>query len=41
MESFEPWIARLDKHMTEAALGEEAGHIPQSGTAMTGRRSSV
>src|SRR5580692_3735134 len=28
MESFEPWLARLDKHMTEAALGEEAGHIP-------------
>ena len=28
MESFEPWLARLDKHMTESALGEEAGHIP-------------
>jgi hypothetical protein len=28
MESFEPWLARLDKHMTESALGEEASHIP-------------
>ncbi len=28
MESFEPWLDRLDRHMTEAALGEEAGHIP-------------
>jgi hypothetical protein len=28
MESFEPWLDRLDKHMTEAALGEEAGQIP-------------
>jgi hypothetical protein len=28
MESFEPWLSRLDKHMTESALGEEAGHIP-------------
>lgn len=28
MESFEPWLDRLDKHMTESALGEEAGRIP-------------
>ncbi len=28
MDAFEPWLERLDKHMTEAALGEEAGHIP-------------
>ena len=28
MDAFEPWLDRLDKHMTEAALGEEAGHIP-------------
>ncbi len=28
MESFEPWIDRLEKHMTESALGEEAGRIP-------------
>jgi len=28
MESFEPWLSRLDKHMTESALGEEASHIP-------------
>jgi hypothetical protein len=28
MESFEPWLDRLEKHMTESALGEEAGHIP-------------
>jgi hypothetical protein len=28
MESFEPWLDRLDKHMTESALGEEAAHIP-------------
>ena len=28
MDAFEPWLDRLEKHMTEAALGEEAGHIP-------------
>jgi hypothetical protein len=28
MESFEPWLARLEKHMTEAVLGEEASRIP-------------
>ena len=28
MESFEPWLDRLEKHITEPALGEEAGHIP-------------
>ena len=28
MDSFEPWLARVEKHMTEAVLGEEAGHIP-------------
>ena len=28
MNAFEPWLDRLDKHMTEAVLGEEAGHIP-------------
>jgi len=28
MDSFEPWLDRLDKQMTEAVLGEEAGHIP-------------
>lgn len=28
MDAFQPWLDRLDKHMTEAALGEEAGHIP-------------
>jgi hypothetical protein len=28
MEAFEPWLDRLEIHMTEAALGEEAGHIP-------------
>ena len=28
MDSFEPWLGRVEKHMTEAALGEEAGHIP-------------
>jgi hypothetical protein len=28
MEAFEPWLDRLEKHMTESALGEEAGHIP-------------
>ena len=28
MESFEPWLDRLEKHMTESALGEEASHIP-------------
>ena len=28
MEEFEPWLDRLDRQMTEAVLGEEAGHIP-------------
>ena len=28
MDSFEPWLGRLEKHFTEAALGEEAGRIP-------------
>jgi HipA-like kinase len=28
MDSFEPWLGRLEKQMTEAVLGEEAGHIP-------------
>jgi hypothetical protein len=28
MESFEPWLVRLEKQMTEAVLGEEAGRIP-------------
>jgi hypothetical protein len=28
MDAFEPWLDRLDRHMTEAVLGEEAGHIP-------------
>ena len=28
MDSFEPWLGRLEKHFTEAVLGEEAGHIP-------------
>jgi hypothetical protein len=28
MEAFEPWLERLEKRITEAALGEEAGHIP-------------
>ena len=28
METFEPWLGRLEKQITEAALGEEAGHIP-------------
>jgi HipA-like kinase len=28
MEAFEPWLERLEKHMTESALGEEAGRIP-------------
>jgi hypothetical protein len=28
MDAFQPWLDRLDKKMTEDALGEEAGHIP-------------
>jgi len=28
MDSFEPWLERLDRQMTEAVLGEEAGRIP-------------
>ena len=28
MEAFQPWLDRLDKKMTEDALGEEAGRIP-------------
>ena len=28
MEVFEPWLDRVEKHMTEPVLGEEAGHIP-------------
>src|ERR1019366_7061098 len=28
MDSFEPWLARLEEHFTEAVLGEEASHIP-------------
>jgi hypothetical protein len=28
MNAFEPWLDRLDKHMTGAVLGEEASHIP-------------
>ncbi len=28
MDSFEPWLGRVEKQMTEAALGEEAGRIP-------------
>src|SRR5882672_7588465 len=28
MESFAPWLDRLEKHMTESARGEEASHIP-------------
>ena len=28
MDAFEPWLGRLDKQLTEAALGEEAGRIP-------------
>ena len=28
MEAFEPWLDRLEKQITEAVLGEEAGHIP-------------
>jgi len=28
MEAFEPWLARLENHMTESVLGEEAGRIP-------------
>lgn len=28
MDSFEPWLGRVEKQFTEAALGEEAGHIP-------------
>ncbi len=28
MDAFEPWLHRLEKHMSEQVLGEEAGHIP-------------
>jgi len=28
MDSFEPWLARLETHMTETVLGEEASRIP-------------
>jgi len=28
MDSFETWLARLETHMTETVLGEEAGRIP-------------
>jgi hypothetical protein len=28
MDSFEPWLGRLEKNFTEAVLGEEAGRIP-------------
>jgi len=28
MESFEPWLARLEKQITERVLGEEAAQIP-------------
>jgi hypothetical protein len=28
MDSFEPWLGRLEKNVTEALLGEEAGRIP-------------
>jgi len=28
MEAFEPWLARLEKQMTERVLGEEAAQIP-------------
>jgi hypothetical protein len=28
MDAFEPWLDRLEKHITEAALGEEAERIP-------------
>ena len=28
MAAFQPWLDRLEKKMTEAVLGEEAGHIP-------------
>ena len=28
MDAFEPWIERLEKRITEAMLGEEAGQIP-------------
>jgi hypothetical protein len=28
MDSFEPWLGRLEKHFTETVLGEEAGRIP-------------
>jgi len=28
LDSFEPWLERLEKQMTEAVLGEEAGRIP-------------
>ena len=28
IDSFEPWLERLEKHLTERALGEEAAQIP-------------
>jgi hypothetical protein len=28
MEAFEPWLARLEKQITERVLGEEAAQIP-------------
>jgi hypothetical protein len=28
MDAFEPWLDRLEEHITEAALGEEAERIP-------------
>ena len=28
MDSFEPWLERLEKHITESVLGDEAEHIP-------------
>jgi hypothetical protein len=28
MDAFEPWLDRIEKGITEAVLGEEAGHIP-------------
>jgi len=28
MDAFEPWLARLEKQITERALGEEAAQIP-------------
>ena len=40
MESFEPWLERLEKRMTERCWGKRPGRFPRSGTPMTGRRSS-